>query len=1622
MPATPSAGGVTPLNVTIRITTTGVRSATSGMNAVTGASRAMTRGMGQGVITARTLGDSMRMTASLMKYTVAGGFMQIGKAAVQAFRNFETSFARIRGLVGVSADSVERMKEGVLDLAGATTKGPEELAEALYFITSAGLRDADVAMSVLESSAKAAAAGLGETTVVADALTSALNAYGSANLSAGRATDVLVAAVREGKAEADTFAPAFSKVLPVSAAFGASFNDVAAAMAALTRSGMTAGTAAIYVRQTLSQLLKPSKQGRDALAAVGTSAEQVRNEIQDKGLFAGLSNLSEKLGGTEEGAAAFAKVFGNVRALTAMLQLVGPAAAENEEIFRRMQNTTGDLDFAFASYAETVDKEFNEAFANSRVALIQLGEALKPLVTSMMNISERISKAFTFMFDLIGKTGLKAFVSFAGVGVLVAAGLAIVIQTSSALIRLFANMTMSLFGTQIMYDANTKSLYRLSGAQVQNAAATQANTLASKGYVKVNIAKIFSIKVLIKTMRAQIATARTSIATNGLMGASLMGVRAAATKAAAAMRAFAMAHPIMAALTVAIVGAYAAFKLFKKLSDEGPASNLIDQMGKVNELLDQTVAYGTVKIGFKIEEESAEETQLEQNVKRIREQIKEQAPELLDELKKLGQTSTEGMANAVKGLMESQFANLHQDSKDALMQVFFEDLGLDEEEYKNAIIGDVTGDTVTDALIQVGVSAASNANKEVADAMAKTGKAGLDGYIEVLEGAGKYKPNPAADRVEYDSVRVLDSLKVMGQGFTDFIQTSSDMTPLLMAMQKIDDAGLATEKTFSNVLGGALKGLTDSLDLADEGAGNFFNIFSDKSNDTALKNLLVDTAKIGTAEASTALANIRAEMDKVQGSGRTAQAGFRLVMSALQKYMIVQDDAIERSAQQTAAFEAEQEMVRQQISSYAAAVDAIKKYSDAQRGLRGLAQSQEEAQRDALDSFNDVQKAIKESSGNISIDTSGGREARAELTKSAEAVMDYANTLAAAGDMEGAGLAFQQGIEHIVKTVASAGGEGAGVDAALFLETMGFTAENFVNSITATADAAEGPAIQTGEDVAAGIAQGIRSGEQTMSDALVRALQGVMITGQEYLKIKSPSKETANRLGIPMAQGVGKGFEKEMKSGRTRSGLQKSLDNAITGLYKTGTRASISKYLENFLKKKKAVETPAQDFVKATIGRMKDIIGSLGSYIKSQLSFREAQANLAKLINTQRSYDDQRKKAAREVQYAQTRMGAGGGAEVTGYEQAQIDQLQLEFERVSRDYAMGRATYVELVDAEIALYEARAAASEVSEDVIGTQNAFIDKSTQLENKNLELAGATVDVMSAYQDLQEAAYELYINHAELAQVYDSLATATGIASGQIVVGSTNLSTLGTTVGGLGGFISTVGGYVSTLGNDVGITGQAFSGNFYGEKGIFKTLTKTAGNVTALTTGIGADFTNLSRGLLDEDSEMYKNLKSLGPAIFNSIQLAAQESLDKSPLTLRVSVNAIVDTGGGKSGAPQDNSNPFDNKREVSIPVTTDANPISMGGGRRKAVGGPVEGMSPYLVGERGPEMFIPKVSGTIVTTSALDRYTRTKQTPLSRQEEAPSKTIVVTVNNPVPAAAEDSITRRMKVLANSGLFG
>ena len=137
-----------------------------------------------------------------------------GVAATKVFSEVEFNLSKVTGLVGIAVEQTAQWKQEMNQLSMATGKGPKELSEALYFITTGGIRGAET-MEVMGVSAKAAAAGLGEVHDIADVLVSAMNAYGKENLSAAAAADILVQSVKEGKAEANELVKAFGVVTPV---------------------------------------------------------------------------------------------------------------------------------------------------------------------------------------------------------------------------------------------------------------------------------------------------------------------------------------------------------------------------------------------------------------------------------------------------------------------------------------------------------------------------------------------------------------------------------------------------------------------------------------------------------------------------------------------------------------------------------------------------------------------------------------------------------------------------------------------------------------------------------------------------------------------------------------------------------------------------------------------------------------------------------------------------------------------------------------------------------------------------------------------------------------------------------------------------------------------------------------------------------------------------------------------------------------------------------------------------------------------------------------------------------------------------------------------------------------
>lgn len=370
-----------------------------------------------------TTSASAKMTAvgTQMSRGVTLPLVAIGAAATVMSMRYDEAFAHMEGLAGVPAAEIAGLRDQVMGLAHDTGQGPQALAEALYFIQSSGVKGA-AAMEALDASARAATAGLGSVQVVADAVTSAVNAYGQENLTAADAVNVMVGAVREGKGEADEIAGTLGRIIPIASQLGVSFVQVGAGMAGLTRIGLSAAESATALRAIMTSLLSPSQAAREAFASAGTSAGQLRAEIADKGLLTTLLDLRERFHGNAE---AMGAAFGNVRALNGVMGLIGGNADEVAAIFENLSGDTDYLGEAFDAVAKTDGFKVKQALSDIQVALIQLGDVIVPVVGS---IASGVSDLASGISNLPGPVqtvvvGLGAFVAAAGPTLMVSGAL-----------------------------------------------------------------------------------------------------------------------------------------------------------------------------------------------------------------------------------------------------------------------------------------------------------------------------------------------------------------------------------------------------------------------------------------------------------------------------------------------------------------------------------------------------------------------------------------------------------------------------------------------------------------------------------------------------------------------------------------------------------------------------------------------------------------------------------------------------------------------------------------------------------------------------------------------------------------------------------------------------------------------------------------------------------------------------------------------------------------------------------------------------------------------------------------------------------------------------------------------
>ena len=1680
-----TGGGLPPLNVRIQINTTGAGAAANAMRQVTGAAGGMGRSVATSAVPIRMMGDAMRQTASLMKYTVLGVFTNLGTQAIQMSRQFEMSMAKIQGLVGVSAGEVNKMKDAILDLGGATTKGPQELADALYFITSSGFEGAK-AMDILKESARSAAAGLGETQVVADALTSVLNAYGEGAYSAAQANDILVVSVREGKSEAEDFAPALGKVLPVAAAFGASFEDVAAGVASLTRTGASAGTSAIYLRQVLSQLLKPSKQAAEAMFAAGTSAEDMRKRIQEDGLLSALETLNTRLGGNqyEVASTGLTKVFGNVRALTAVFSLLGPNLEQNRLIFEEMANSAGAADHAFETVAQTADAKFRSAMAEMQASLIRVGDAIMPMMTMFAQLGGAVANAVQSFLSLgegmgfLGKMfrGTVKTVLLLGAGLVIASKVGLgMFRTYASLVRLFGNAQIVMRGLTFGMRSNSAAALTQNNVFQGLIQTTRQQTVARAMLQRMEAAGTLSLQSGLQVLGRynsstvqQVQLTRAAAGANTQVGATYAQVAAAAGVATSATRTFGQtlvaSLPMVFGIATAIFTVASMFGMFGK-KDKGLDSD-INKLEDLNAVLGGTVKLDEIDIQVAFKTDfgggrgdtglTAEELkQLEDDVIKPA-KIDKAISNAIDTYGAGSDQAAEFGAAVVKRLGLTGQAN------EKLKSYLSNKLSIDESVFDDVkFTGGGRGGGIISAQI----------------ASAILGTKGIDGTVaESLRNADTSNSQAALTALlsEFDIGITLGEKGDIQEAIANIgktIGSSFDKTGnLTVFQQSLEQVGAAIESTsgtvadkqelFRQFTQNAFSNITEMGDFKNE-IGGLIGIMQEGDNQDAL--IATFTKLTGsTATAAIAAKAFKTEFDKL-GEKATPEEQYKAFAAALNTVTKEQynfgegiDDVIGKVDKQVnSTIDLADAFDNGLNPSVQAVVDEYKNYNDAidkitagQEAIIDFNSSGINAAIDFAEAQRDVNKAITESGGSLAYNTEAGANA-------IKAIQDYTKNLGkvaavqALDPEQGPAVASQtinEGYLELLKQITN-GGKRTQEQAKAMLAELGIDPISLLNSITPgelDTGTVEGKAFV--QDLLDGAGMAYADGGKQLAPEIKAFNDAMLAEIKNYWDIKSPSKNASKWIGEPIMKGVIDGMtgskslqyakkniptllnaiRKEMIDngeftpfgpgqftggggafGRMASGIRKpkkdndpyggpggfgnigsNLVSTVVGSITNGTSGAISKIATRlgnltgkalqkaatgYLKALKDQETPVIDLIDRIVGDSSSALGYVGSYISAQISLNDAIANNTKLTNEQLGLQQQLAQAQREQLRSVRKVGAQMGAQVTDYEQARIEDLQKAYEKVQRDYSMHRATVADLIDAEDALNEARISASEVSPDAIDAQNKVVDSQTAIKNAGLELSKAIYDVVNAQFDLTKSAIDFEIYGAQAAAVFQRFADQ-AFPGFEYRIGSAT------------GAIYKAG---YALSDDNGIFQQSLKGL---GKSIYNMLSTAVKEAAASSSVL--DFTPPAEQPVIREAPTATN-PSFTPAQTQQINIEFQKEI-------MLYKNAGLMNQAGPGGF---------SPREILTSIIDNV--------RGYASGGLVTKPELAVVGENGPELIVP-LSGLGVTTALQNLVPAGAGS--SQQPSSSNQVFNITVNNPVPEAASDSISNRMKSLANAGLFG
>ena len=324
--------------------------------------------------------------------------------SVKKSMDFEAQLSRVGAIAGATPNELEKLKQAALDLGSSTSKSATEVAQGMEIMGTMGYKTNQILAAMPGIIAAAEASGE-DMALVADTVSSALNAFGLEAGEASRVADVLAQAANDSAAGVQDMQYTFKYAAPIAKTLGISLEELAAATEIMANNGIRGEQAGTTLRGALIRLSDPPKEAREALASLGIQVTDTQGRMLPFGDIIGQLSEKTKNMSNAQKLAALSTIFGT-EAASGMLTVIEAGPQKLDSLTKSLQNSSGASKEAAEKMKNNLKGALEELGGAIETAQISIGDALAPAIRVVAEALQGLFNAFNSFPD-----GMKQFIA-----------------------------------------------------------------------------------------------------------------------------------------------------------------------------------------------------------------------------------------------------------------------------------------------------------------------------------------------------------------------------------------------------------------------------------------------------------------------------------------------------------------------------------------------------------------------------------------------------------------------------------------------------------------------------------------------------------------------------------------------------------------------------------------------------------------------------------------------------------------------------------------------------------------------------------------------------------------------------------------------------------------------------------------------------------------------------------------------------------------------------------------------------------------------------------------------------------------------------------------------------------